>query len=261
MTVITELSWSQPPRPGLVWNDRVWWIMTREEEDSAKESAELRRRNIPVQLVPCIECVDRPWPRWQNAAGTPLTFLTSKRAARRYLAQGERLGLVAAVAPSTSEHLEANGVSADIVARGGSVPLAEAVLATWEARGKPAWHVRYPTSDVALETKEQTLALAILGRLGPVQREVVYATQAPEGLRGALAEPLSAPWSVSFYSPSAVLAFLAEAPPSAREPTHVVCFGRSTQTTWNQKRREGWPSALLSSSVVETIVALEESPP
>lgn len=188
-------------------------------------------------------------------------FLTSRRAARQYLAQAERDGLVAAMAPATSSELAANGVRADLEGRGGAASLAEVLMTAWVARGKPRWDVRYPTSDVGLAAKEQGQAMATLSRIGHVQRETVYDTLVPAGLGEALRVPLSEPWSACFHSPSAVAAFLAQAPVTALSPAHVVCFGRSTQAEWNQKRRERWPEALLSSSIVETIVSLEEPSP
>lgn len=232
------------------------WILTREEEDAANDCAELRSRGLEAEIVPCIECVDRPWPLWRPARGVPVVFLTSRRAARRYLAQPERLELVAAMAPVTSAYLGEREVVAAIVAKGGAVPLAEAVVSAWEAQGHPQWHVRYPTSDVALQTKEQALAMQALGLVGPVQREVVYETRTPAGLGQRLADALLVPYGVSFHSSSAVAAFLAEAPARARIPTRVVCFGRSTLAEWNQRRKERWPTAELSTSIVDTIISL-----
>jgi uroporphyrinogen-III synthase len=239
----------------------VKWILTREKDDAANDCAELLRLGVQVESVPCVELVSQPWPRWRKESGTRITFLTSRRAARCYLEQPERIGLVAAVAPATSASLEASRIAVEMSARGGAVALAEAVLARWEERGRPPWHIVYPTSDVALEAKEQTLALSILSRVGPVQREAVYANRVPAGLAAALETSLAGRWSACFHSPSAVRALLAEAPPGATVPAHVVCFGRSTLDAWNQGRRASWPPAVLSSSIVETITRLEEPPP
>jgi uroporphyrinogen-III synthase len=235
--------------------------MTREAEDADGECALLREQAIEVERVPCIACVARHWPVWSSPTAMSVTFLTSRRAARGYLAQGERGGLVAAMAPATTAELAAGGVKAGFEGRGGAASMAEALVTAWIARGKPSWHVRYPTSDVALKSKEQSQAMTTLSRIGAVQRETVYDTQVPPGLGEALRAPVSQPWSACFHSPSAVAAFLAEVPDTAQPPTHVVCFGRSTQAEWNQKRRERWPQALLSASIVETIVSLEESSP
>lgn len=239
---------------------RGTWILTREEESALRDCAEVRARGVEAQVLPCIEFVDRAWPRWSPAPGTPVVFLTSRRAAQRYLEHLDAGELVAAVVPATKAVLDERGVPVEVGARGGAVPLAEALVAAWEAQGCPAWHVRYPTSDVALTAKEQALAMTVLARVGPVQREVVYETRTPAALASSLRARQGEAWSGCFHSPSAVRAFLSEAPSAMTRPTHVVCFGRSTQAEWNQHRRTSWPEAVLSSSIVETIVSLEESP-
>jgi uroporphyrinogen-III synthase len=241
----------------------VTWIFTREAADSADACATLAARGLAVRSVPCVEFGDLPWPTWRGEGRRPVMFLTSKRSARRFAecawpSSATEPGLVAALGPVTTDFLAQRRVRVDLTAHGGVVPLAAQVRTTWESFGRPAWAIRYPTSTLGLDAPEQHEALELLSQVGPVQREAVYETRAPAGLAQALRAMTHSAWSVTFSSPSAVTAFLRNLSPDALPPGHVVCLGGSTQRAWNQHKPLQWREAVITSNVVDTIVALEE---
>lgn len=237
--------------------------MTREADDTASDAAALSRAGVPWASVPCIECVLKPWPAWPVRPGTPVLFFSSRRAARAYPPEAAGDGsLVTAVAPSTSAWLTEHGHAVELTAVGGAVALAKVVVAAWEARGRPAWHVRYPTSDAGQLSAEQAQAVALLERVGPVDRAVVYETGGPAGLEERLAPWLQSAYRLSFSSPSAVKAFLAACPRGAQTPAAVVCYGASTVRAWDVGRPEGWPPAEpAETSVVDSILSHKERNP
>jgi len=238
----------------------VTWLITREAVEAEADCALLAQRGVPARPAPCVAFEPLPWPAWTPGPGVPLTVLSSKHAAVCYLQQPDRSGLVAAMAPTTANLLASQGVSSAVVAQGGAVALAQAVLAAWTLGGQPRWHLRWPTSDVGAGTLEQGEALALLRRVGPVQREAAYRTTVPSGLAGTLRPLLRADWSATFSSPSAVEAFLANLPTDVRAPTRVLCLGRSTLRAWEAHRHAGWTEAWLTTSLLDTVVSLEERP-
>ncbi len=234
------------------------WLITRELEDARRECDELVARGVRAVAVPCISCVTKPWPEWSPYPGRPVMFLTSRRAAQAWLDAGPRGELVAAVAPSTTELLDASQCAVDLSAPGGTVALANALLTWWKKLGQPRWHVRYPTSDRGVSSAEQAAAADVLVRVGPVDRRVVYETRTPDELSSSLAATLRAPWAVSFASPSAVESFFGRLPAGAPAPEHVLCFGSSTASACNSRQPAGWPAARLTTTVIETIASLKE---
>jgi uroporphyrinogen-III synthase len=238
----------------------VTWLITRDAEEARADCAALEERGIAARTAPCVEFESLAWPRWEPGPGTPMTVLSSKQAAQRYLQQPDRSGLVAAMAPVTANLLAAQGVSCAVVSQGGAVALADKVRAAWTLLGQPTWHLRWPTSDAGLATHEQAEAMRVLSHVGPVQRVAVYRTRVPPGLAGALHQLVREPWSATFSSPSAVAAFMASAPADAPPPHHVLCLGRSTHLAWEARRRSGWSEALVTSSLLDTVVSLEERP-
>jgi uroporphyrinogen-III synthase len=239
----------------------VKWILTREAADSADDCALLTARGVEVRAIPCVAFEDLPWPAWERDGRTPVMFLTSRRSARRYAEQVDPACLVAALSPATAEYLAQRAVKVDFTARGGVVPLAALLSFAWNSQGQPAWSIRYPTSSVGMDSAEQTEAMELLSKLGPVYRRPVYQTRAPEGLGPALREATGSSWSVTFASPSAVSTFLAALPGGPVAPEHIVCFGRSTQRAWNLHRPVHWREAVFTSNVVDTVVSLEEHHP
>lgn len=242
--------------------ERTHWILTRDASDLLDDLDKLTRRGVDASAVPCIECTDLPWPAWTASDATPVYFLTSRRAARRFLESGDAASgaLIAAVAPTTAATLEAGGVRVDVRATGGAKGLADALLLAWESRNRPSWAIRYPTSDAGAGTSEQAAALDDLQRIGAVERKQAYVTGVPAGLAASLAEHARGTWAVSFLSPSAVSAFLANVPREAPAPRAVLCFGNSTANEWNDARPPAWPRSLLCTSNIETILELEEVP-
>ncbi len=236
------------------------WVLTREAADAAADAEALARAGVKTALVPCIECVPLPWPRWPAHPGVPVVVLTSRRAAQG-LPRGENVR-VAAVAPTTAAALRAEGVKVDIEATGGAAALGRAVFEAWESAGKPAWNIRYPTSDAGLESEEQQAAVNWLARVGPVERRVVYETRRPEGLAQSFARVVGGPWSVVFASPSAVEAFSGAREAEWPAPERVVCWGASTARAWERSKPAGWSDAVQAkNSAVETILSIKEQTP
>jgi uroporphyrinogen-III synthase len=235
------------------------WLITREAEDARRECQALHAKGVHAISTPCIDCVTLPWPEWAQHPGRAVVFLTSRRSAQQFLDAGPRGELVAAVAPSTTGLLDAEHCAVDLSATGGALALANALHAWWQKLGQPKWHVRYPTSDRgATASGEQSAAIDVLSRVGPVDRRVVYQTRVPEGLARTLGAHAVEQWSISLASPSAVEAFFTHAPAQAVAPRHVVVFGHSTEAAWNSQKPASWPTATLTTTVVETIVSLEE---
>ncbi len=189
------------------------WVLTRELEDGKALADELL-----LDIVPCIERHDLPWPPWPKS---PLVFVTSAHVAKRLrwltVVPGTR---IAALLPTTASVL----ARPDIAAEGGAVALAQAVV-KW-ARGKPPLEVLYPTSDQGLQQAEQLDAVRLLDTVGRVHRHVVYETRAPSGLAEALAKHRGE--AFVFYSPSAVRNFIAAGGVAGR----VLCVGESTAKAW-----------------------------
>lgn len=240
------------------------WLLTREAEDAALDAEGLSKAGVKWASVPCVEFVTKAWPEWPARDGTPVLFITSRRAATA-VPPGDAWrakdtpGLIAATAPVTSAWLEAHGHPVDFWAHGGAEGLARTLVAAWQAQGRPAWHVRYPASDAGQHAPEQENAVALLKTVGAVDRAVVYETRAAQGLEERLEPFLLAPYSLSFSSPSAVKAFLAACPRGSRVADRVVCFGASTARAWSVGRPESWPQGELSeSSLVETITSSQE---
>lgn len=226
------------------------WLITREADDARVDREAFDERALPVIEVPCVETTWRRWP-WREAGG--LTLFTSRRAVSAWERAGAPpLGEVAAIAPSTSRALEALGVTPAVTAEGGVVALAEAIVAWWASRGRPALTVRYPTSGAGLQAPEQQQALTVLGTLGPVEREVVYDVRAPANLVPALEAATCFDWAVTFSSPSAVSHFFA-AHRGERAPRHAICVGRSTARAWNSLRPPSWPDAVISTELRSTL--------
>jgi uroporphyrinogen-III synthase len=238
----------------------VKWLITRESAAAQRECTSLKARGVDALAVPCLTFVPRPWPTWDAQAGEAVLVLTSQRAAQAAIESGQPWRFIAATAPATAAFLTSHHLGVDIAAEGGVIGLAQAVAKVWSARGKPQWHFCYPTSDAGLDRDEQLRAVELLATIGPVERAVVYETHPVAGLTGALAPLLGGAWAACFSSPSAVEAFLDARPPQAQAPAHVVCFGRSTATSWNARHPPGWSDALLTHSIVETVVSLEECP-
>lgn len=243
--------------------DHSRWLLTRAADDAAEDVAALRAHGVAAVSLPCVEFSALPWPTWPAHPGTPLFVLTSRRAAQALLESGEDLSQVrlAATAPATAALLQRARLPVLVTAAGGAEGLARAVVARWEAAGRPAWHCHYPTSDAGAHAAEQAAALALLERVGPVERRAVYRTQPTPNLAQALGRHTQGAWCPTFHSPSAVSAFVAAVPHGARAPEHVVCFGASTARAWDGARQPGWPAAIDSTHVVDTILTLEHRKP
>ncbi|MBL8955615.1 MAG: uroporphyrinogen-III synthase [Myxococcaceae bacterium] len=200
------------------------WVLTRELEDAKPLADELK-----LDVVPCIERHDLPWPAWPKS---PLVFVTSAHVAKRLrwltVVPGTR---IAALLPVTATVL----ARPDISAEGGAVALAHAAV-KWAA-GKPPVEVLYPTSDQGLDQPEQLEAVKILEGIGRVHRHVVYETRAPLNLAESLARHRGD--GFVFFSPSAVRHFIAAGGVAAK----VLCVGESTAKAW-----PGPPPPLLATT-------------
>lgn len=208
------------------------WVLTRPLEDSRALAEELR-----LEVVPCIERHDLPWPPWPKS---PLVFVTSVYVARRFTRLTAPPGTrVAALSPTTSAVLR----RPDITAEGGAVALANAVKG-W---ARPGTSILYPTSDQGLEQPEQEEAVRILEAVGTVHRHAVYQTRMPGGLGEDLRR--YAGRDFVFFSPSAVTNFLS----AKGEARRVVCVGASTARAWPG------PAPLLATAE-DVKKVLEENP-
>lgn len=227
------------------------WLITREADDARGEREAWSARGVPTVSVPCVETRALPWP-WPAALPSrgSLTFFTSRRAVASWSAAGQpALAQVAALSPATSEALQREGVSPGITSASGVVSLAQAVLAWWTAQGRPSTTLRYPTSEAGTRSPEQAEAMAVLARVGEVDRRLAYGIAPPAGLKEALERAVTDEWAISFASPSAVQHFFAAGAALARPPVRVACKGASTQRAWNSARPEGWPEAVSSTEV------------
>ncbi|MBK7861128.1 MAG: uroporphyrinogen-III synthase [Archangiaceae bacterium] len=217
------------------------WVLTRPLED-AKPLADA----LGLDVVPCIERIDLPWPAWE-----PLLFITSPAAARRLASEWPSRPLkfatayVAALSPATAQVLAKAGIHPHLTAPGGSVALAQAVRAAVSYSG-----ILYPTSDVGLEQGEHHDAVRILEAVGPVRQQAVYLTRAPQHLEAALGP--HAGGDFVFFSPSAVQNFVAAGGRAGR----ALCVGASTARAWREAKQ---PEPLLATT--ETVrKVLEENP-
>jgi uroporphyrinogen-III synthase len=229
------------------------WLITRETEGPPSWPNSV--------LVPCLETKLLAWP-WnslplpaERGEGrgeglTSLTLFTSRRAVASWAAAGcPTLGTIAALSPATTSALQHEGVTAAIASDSGAVGLAKAIERWWLEQGRPALHLRYPTSDAGITSDEQQEALRILTALGTVDRRVVYLVAPPAQLRQSLERAARGDWSISFASPSAIQHFFAAQPVIERAPTLVACRGASTERAWNELRPESWPPAVNESDV------------
>jgi uroporphyrinogen-III synthase len=220
------------------------WLVTREERDAAEACAALEARGRRAVSVPCLETAPEPWPWGPPSPGT-VTLFTSRRAVEAWVRAGAaETGTLAALAPATVAALAEAGYVPALSATGGIVGLARALLADWEARGRPALALRHPTSDLGLGTAERRSADDVLAPVGPVDHRVVYRTRAPAGLAAALRPHVEGAWAVTFASPSAIDHLLAALPASATPPVAVECAGGSTLRRWNERRPSQWPPAV-----------------
>lgn len=221
------------------------WLLTREADDAQSERDVLDARGLSVIEVPCVETRFRPWP-WLDARG--VTLFTSRRAVQAWERSGKpKLGAVASLAPSTRGALEALGVEVAVSSDGGTVALAEMIV----KRG--AFDLaRYPTSNAGRESPEQAAAMNLLGRLGDVDRQVVYEVSPPADLASTIASSTGSPWSAIFASPSAVRHFLLAHVP-ALAPTTIVCVGTSTAREWDERKPTHWPVAMSTRDLRRTL--------
>ena len=159
------------------------------------------------------------------------------------------------MAPETAARAASAGLPVTIRATGGAVRLAEAVVAAWEALGRPATAL-YPTSQAGHASAEQNAAVALLAPYLRVERAIVVELKRPEGLDARLrAVPAGARWVVA--SPSAARALFACAglPPASR----LLCYGASTFAACDPP--PGWPAPTLGigATVIDAILEVAAS--
>lgn len=222
------------------------WFITREKEDAEADCAALRLRGLDAVPMPCVVTQLLPWP-WADAENDTMTVFTSRRAVDSWLQTNTHLARVAATAPATSKMLERSGIHVQLETEGGAIALAEAILAS----RRPA-RIRYPTSNLGLESIEQNVAVNMLAEI-PVDRQLAYQVNAPTDLPRATAALARAPYGLVFASPSAVRHFLPHAT-TAPPARHVVCFGQSTQRAWERTRPAQWPAAVFTRDLHATVL-------
>ena len=219
------------------------WIVTKSQPHADSVVIQLRRQGLNALAIPCIEHQWHDWPELRRigSAGSALLFVTSRAAAARIeVPQGT---MVAAIAPTTSQTLEARGIRVTLAAHGGARELAQAVN---DSPKVPAGaEVFYPTSDAALRQPEHLAAVAALGERLKVHTQAVYSTVAPANLAAelaALSDPARGPLGYTFWSPSAIESF-ARARGFELPPGPAVLVGGSTLRSWGERAPAGWRSA------------------
>ncbi|MGV3622810.1 MAG: uroporphyrinogen-III synthase [Archangium sp.] len=224
------------------------WFITREKEDAEADCASLRLRGLDAVPLPCVVTQLLPWP-WADGENDTMTVFTSRRAVDSWLQTNTHLARVAATAPATSRQLRRSGIHVQLETEGGAIALAEAVVAS----KRPA-RIRYPTSNVGLESVEQNVAIGLLKDAGiQVDRQLAYEVNTPRELAQRAGELQRKPYALVFASPSAVRNFLPHAA-SSPPPLHVVCFGQSTHRAWERTRPPEWPSSLLTRDLHATVL-------
>ena len=221
------------------------WIITKSQPHADSVVIQLRRQGFQALAIPCIEHRWLDWPELQQigAARRALLLVTSRAAAARVeVPPGTQ---VAALAPATSETLEARGIRVALAAHGGVRELAKAVFAAPSIAD--GTEVFYPTSDVALRQPEHLAAVETLSRRFKVHTRAVYATTPPDNLAqelAALRVPSEdrPPPGYAFWSPSAVENFAA-AQGFALPPGPVVLIGGSTMRCWTEVAPPAWRRA------------------
>jgi uroporphyrinogen-III synthase len=219
------------------------WVITKSQPHADSVAIQLRRQGLNALALPCIEHQWHDWPalRRIGSAGSALLFVTSRAAAARVEVPAGTM--VAAIAPTTSQTLEARGIRVTLAAHGGVRELARAVH---DSPVVPdGAEVFYPTSDVALRQPEHQAAVETLGSRFKVHTQAVYSTVAPANLAtelAALGDPARGPLGFTFWSPSAIENF-AHALGFGLPPGPVVLVGGSTLRSWSERAPANWRRA------------------
>lgn len=219
------------------------WIVTKSQPHADSVVIQLRRQGLNALAIPCIEHQWHDWPELRRigSGGSALLFVTSRAAAARVEVPPGTM--VAAIAPTTSQTLEARGIRVSLTAHGGVRELAQAVDGS--AAVPTGTEVYYPTSDAALRQPEHLAAVATLSTRFKVHARAVYSTVAPPNLAaelGGLRDPARGPLGFTFWSPSAVENF-AQARGFDLPPGPVVLIGGSTLRSWGEQAPASWRRA------------------
>jgi uroporphyrinogen-III synthase len=219
------------------------WVITKSQPHADSVAIQLRRQGLNALALPCIEHQWHDWPalRRIGSAGSALLFVTSRAAAARVEVPAGTM--VAAIAPTTSQTLEARGIRVTLAAHGGVRELARAVHdSPFVPDGA---EIFYPTSDAALRQPEHLAAVETLGSRFEVHAQAVYSTVAPANLAtelAALSDPARGPLGFTFWSPSAIENF-AQALGFGLAPGPVVLVGGSTLRYWTERAPANWRRA------------------
>lgn len=217
------------------------WIVTKSQPHADSVVIQWRRQGFDALAIPCIEHQWHDWPELNRigAGGPALLFVTSRAtAARIEVPDGTK---VAAIAPTTSQTLEARGIRVSLAVPGGVRELAQAVSdSPAVATGT---EVFYPTSDAALRQPEHHAAVATLGARLRVRAHAVYSTVAPPNLATEIAAVRGrGPLGFAFWSPSAIENF-AQAGGFDLPAGPVVLVGGSTLRSWGEQAPATWRRA------------------
>ncbi len=217
------------------------WVVTKSQPHADSVVIQLRRQGFSARAVPCIEHHWHDWPELERigATGPALLFVTSRAAAARI--EVPRGTMVAAIAPTTCQTLEARGIRVSLAVHGGVRELAQAVS---DSSAVPdGTQVFYPTSDAALRQPEHHAAVATLGMRLEVRTRAVYSTIAPANLAAQIADLRDrGPLGFTFWSPSAVENF-ARAAGFDLPHGPVVLVGGSTMRSWGEQAPSPWRRA------------------
>lgn len=152
------------------------WVVTREAAEGQPLVDALKKRGHEAVCVPAIKREPLPWPEDLRPFGEGMMFLTSPYAARLAWKNLDHAAVPpvrwAAVEPATSK-VVAGWAVVDVSAPGGSMGLAEAVIATPRVPTRLFW----PTSDAGLASDEHKSVEKRLRDAGfSVNSRAVYTT-------------------------------------------------------------------------------------
>lgn len=193
---------------------RMRWILTRDAADNAA----ILRHGVDGVSVPCVEQVALPWPEWAG----DIIMLTSRRAA---------LGLptsmrakIACLSSATAQAVRDAGREPWLVADGGVVGLAKAVIAA-AAEGAS---VLYAHSSLASGQCEHQQAKDLLCAHVKLSTHVVYDIRPPEHLQATLRGLPKGDYALLVASPSALTHLHQAGVPRHVCITHIAGLGGST---------------------------------
>lgn len=190
------------------------WILTRDAADNAA----ILRHGVDGVSVPCVEQVALPWPDWSG----DIVMLTSRRAALGLPASIQ--AKVACLSSATAQVVREAGRQPWLVADGGVVGLAKAVIAAAEDGAS----VLYAHSNLASGQCEHQQAKELLGAHVKLATHIVYDIRPPTHLQATLQGLPEGDYALLVASPSALAHLHQAGIPEHVRITHIAGLGGST---------------------------------